>query len=101
MFGFRKIGLSLNTVESLIKLQFGVSQRIQSQIFLENQKNLSWSRLPCIPSFVHLYRLFLDQTLRELINLTGLYTKVKPHIHLSLNKHGQLYLKQRTNIYVR
>jgi hypothetical protein len=40
----------------------------------------------------------LYTTLRELINLTGLYTKVRPHIHLSLNKHGRLNLKQRTNI---
>jgi hypothetical protein len=38
------------------------------------------------------------QTLREFINLTGLYTKVRPHIHLSLNKHGRSKLTQRTNI---
>jgi hypothetical protein len=38
------------------------------------------------------------QTLREFINLTGLYTKVRPHIHLSLNKHGRPNLTQRTNI---
>jgi hypothetical protein len=30
------------------------------------------------------------QTLRELINLTGLYTKVRPYVHLLLNKHGRL-----------
>jgi hypothetical protein len=35
---------------------------------------------------------------RELINLTGLYTKIRPHIHLSLNKHGRPKLTQRTNI---
>jgi hypothetical protein len=44
------------------------------------------------------------QTLRELIKLTGLYTKVRPHVHLSLNKHGRpklinsSKLTQRTNI---
>jgi hypothetical protein len=38
------------------------------------------------------------QTLREFINLTGLYTKLMPHIHLSLNKHGWPNLTQRTNI---
>jgi hypothetical protein len=38
------------------------------------------------------------QTLRELINLTGLYTKVRPHIHLSLNKHGRPKLTMRTSI---
>jgi hypothetical protein len=38
------------------------------------------------------------QTPRELINLTGLYTKVRPHIHLSLNKHGRPKLTQRMNI---
>jgi hypothetical protein len=38
------------------------------------------------------------QTLRELINLNGLYTKVRPRIHLSLNNHGRLNLKQRMNI---
>jgi hypothetical protein len=35
---------------------------------------------------------------RELINLTGLYTKVRPHIHLLLNKHGRPKMTQRTNI---
>jgi hypothetical protein len=38
------------------------------------------------------------ETLREFTNLAGLYTKVRPHIHLSLNKHGQPKLTQRTNI---
>jgi hypothetical protein len=43
----------------------------------------------------------------KLINLTGLYTKVRPHIHLSLNKLGRPKLtqnehkikKNRTNYY--
>jgi hypothetical protein len=34
------------------------------------------------------------QTLREFIKLTSLYTKVRPHVHLSLNKHGRPKLKR-------
>jgi hypothetical protein len=36
------------------------------------------------------------QTQRELINLIGLYSNVRPRIHLSLNKHGRPNLTERT-----